>query len=178
MRTRMLVPALGGLLLLPAGLAAQGNPVSDALRHELASAKRNMVAAAEEMPADKFGFKPTDAQMSFGQLVLHVAGSNVFMCSSISGKKSPEAAKLDASAPKEQLMQRIKDSFAFCESALGGVTDGDLGGQVPYWGKSTVSRATAMMGLAQDWADHYGQQAMYLRLNGHLPPTAKRGDDM
>jgi hypothetical protein len=25
-----------------------------------------------------------------------------------------------------------------------------------------------------DWADHYGASAMYLRLNGILPPTAKK----
>lgn len=178
LRSRMLIPALSGLLLLPAGLAAQGSPVSDALRHELASAKDNMTAAADEMPADKYSFKPTEAQMSFGQLVLHVAGSNLFMCSSISGKKAPDAAHLDATAPKDQLMNRLRQSFDFCGSALGDVNDSDLGGQVPYFGKRTVSRATAMIGLAQDWADHYSQQAMYLRLNGHLPPTAKHREGM
>lgn len=178
MRNRLLLPALGGLLLVPAGLLAQGSPVSDAIRNELATAKRNMVAAAAEMPADKFAFKPTDAQRSFGQLVLHVAGSNVFMCSSISGKKAPEMQRLAPTAPKGQLMQRLRDSFAFCESALADVTDADLGAQVPYFGRRTVSRATAMIGLAQDWADHYSQQAMYLRLNGHLPPTARRRQGM
>jgi hypothetical protein len=38
-----------------------------------------------------------------------------------------------------------------------------------------VTKARAAIALAQDWADHYAQSAMYLRLNGILPPTARRG---
>jgi hypothetical protein len=36
------------------------------------------------------------------------------------------------------------------------------------------SRAGLMTIATGDWADHYSQAAIYLRLNGLLPPTAKR----
>ncbi|MGH7534146.1 MAG: hypothetical protein ACREMG_01030, partial [Gemmatimonadales bacterium] len=57
--------------------------------------------------------------------------------------------------------------------ALVKVNDSDLSGKVPYFGERDVSRATAMFAAVEDWADHYSQLAIYLRLNGLLPPTAK-----
>lgn len=152
---------------------AQG-PVSDALRMELQRAQRNLVAAAEAMPADKYGFKPTPAQMSFGQLVLHVAGSNDFMCATISGTKAPERSKLQASDTKDVLVARIRDSFAFCTTALAQVQDSKMSDMVPFFGGRQVSRAAATLGLTGDWYDHYSAAAIYLRLNGMLPPTAHR----
>jgi hypothetical protein len=163
--------------LLPLGVAlsaqAQANPISTTLKSELKSAQHNLVAAAEAMPADKYGFKPTPAQMSFGQLVGHVAGSNEFMCATIAGAKAPQRAKLDASASKDTLVARIKQSFDYCTSTLAAVDDSKMSDMVPFFGGRTISRGGAMVGLVGDWADHYGASAIYLRLNGILPPTAK-----
>ncbi len=168
--------ALVALGTAPAAAHAQGaSPVSDALRADLTQAQRNLVAAAREMPADKYGFQPTKEQRTFGQLVLHVAGSNDFMCSTISGQPRPTEARMEPTAPKDSLVARVERSFAYCASALKGVTDADLGAEVPFFGGRKISRAGAILGLVEDWADHYGQAAMYLRLNGHLPPTARRG---
>ncbi len=150
------------------------SPVSNALRMELQRAQRNLVAAAEQMPAEKYAFKPTEAQISFGQLVLHVAGSNDFMCGTISGTKAPERAKLQATSSKDVLVTRIKDSFAFCTTALAPLDDSRMGDMVPFFGGRQVSRAAAALGLTGDWYDHYGAAAIYMRLNGQLPPTAKR----
>lgn len=150
------------------------NPVSNALRMELQRAQRNLVAAAEAVPADKYGYKPTEAQMSFGQLVLHVAGSNDFMCGTISGTKPLERTKLQATDAKDILVARLKDSFAFCTTALASVDDSKMGDMVPFFGGRQVTRAAAVLGLVGDWYDHYGASAIYMRLNGMLPPTAHR----
>ena len=136
--------------------------------------KDTMVKIANEMPADKYGFKPTPAQMSFGQVVLHLAGGSALMCGWIAGTKAPEQPKLTPEDAKETLVARLKDSFAFCTSALAQVDDSKLGDSIPFFGGRKVTRATEMLDLAVDWADHYSQVAIYLRLNGLLPPTAKR----
>jgi len=70
-----------------------------------------------------------------------------------------------------------KAGMAGFAKALANVTDAQLGDMVPYFGNRQVTRATVAVGVANDWADHYGQLAMYLRLNGILPPTARRGMD-
>ncbi|MDQ6736467.1 MAG: hypothetical protein M3Z30_02045, partial [Gemmatimonadota bacterium] len=81
--------------------------------------------------------------------------------------------KLDATASKDVLIARIKESFEYCGSSLANTDDSHLGEMVPFFGGRTISRAGAMMDLAGDWADHYGASAIYLRLNGILPPTAR-----
>jgi uncharacterized damage-inducible protein DinB len=177
----ILCTALATALALPAGAFAQSasntvqNPIATALRHTQEEAQRNLVGSAEEMPASKYDFKPTPAQMSFGELMLHVAGSNEFMCSTISGQTAPQQEKLEPTAGKDKVVERVKQSFQFCTSTLSQVDDSNLGETVPFFGGRTISRGGAMMGLAQDWADHYGAAAIYLRLNGLLPPSARRG---
>jgi uncharacterized damage-inducible protein DinB len=177
MRTLCLVVVTAALLPGAALAQSSSSPVSDALRHEAERSQKNLVAAAESMPADKFGFKPTPAQMSFGEMVLHVAGANDYMCSTISGTKPPAEPKLQPTASKETLVARAKRSFEFCNTALAKLTDEGLSGTVPFFGGRTISRAGAVLDLVADWADHYGASAIYLRLNGILPPTAKKGSE-
>ena len=152
-------------------------PVSDALRSTLKRAETNLVEAAEEMPAGKYGFKPTPAQMSFGDVIAHLSGGNAFLCSSIAGGEAPKRAEITGKAPKAQLVSRLKESFQFCDSALAKVDDSGLSDKVPFFGGREVSRAEMMFAAAEDWADHYSQLANYLRLNKLLPPTAKRKEE-
>lgn len=153
---------------------APANPVADAVRAAVKRGERNLVGAAQEMPADKFGYKPTSAQMSFGQIVMHVAGSNELLCANISGATRPQEAKLEATAPKEQLIARLQRSFQFCNESLGKSTDANLGETIPFFGSMKATRAAVMVELAADLADHYAAMSGYLRLNGLLPPTARR----
>ncbi|MDE3053364.1 MAG: DinB family protein [Gemmatimonadota bacterium] len=173
MRT-LTLSVVAGLFAVAAGAQAQaGNPVSDALRMSVKSADRNFVGAADLMPAEKYGYHPTEAQMTFGQLVLHVATSNEFLCERINGTPAPTEAKLTPTSPKAELVARVKRSFAYCADGFAKLTDAGLADSVPFFGGRKVTRAGAMMDIAADWADHYGAAAIYLRLNGILPPTAR-----
>jgi hypothetical protein len=174
MQTLALFLALATWSLAATG-AAQ-NPaasVSNAVRSSAARAGTNFIAAAEEMPAGKYGFKPTPAQMSFGEVIEHVAGGSDALCSSIGGVASPKRSAVAAGAPKEKLVARLREAFQFCESALAKVDDSRLGEKIAYFG-SDASRAEVMVAAAEEWASHYSQLAVYLRLNGLLPPTARR----
>jgi hypothetical protein len=161
---------------LAATAAAQNSaaPVSEALRSITQRAETNLVAAAEELPAGKYGFKPTPAQMSFGDVIAHLSGGNYFLCSSIAGVDAPKRSELKGGAPKEKLVGALRESFQFCESALAKVNDSGLSQNVPFFGNREVTRAEMMFAAAEDWADHYSQLANYLRLNKLLPPTAKQ----
>jgi uncharacterized damage-inducible protein DinB len=160
--------------LAAAGAAeGQGTPVSDALRSSAQRAGRNLVAAAEEMPAAKYAFKPTKAQMTFGEVIVHLSGGNDFLCSHIAGVEAPKRADLSKGAPKDKLVARLRESFRFCDSALADVDDSKLSEKVKYFDEGEITRAAAMAGAVEDWAGHYSQLAVYLRLNGLLPPTAK-----
>jgi len=175
MRVRIIAMTIA-LSSLPCLAAAQAAPVSQAFREEAASASKNLIAAAEEMPADKYGYKPTPAQMSFGDIVAHLVEGNDYLCGAISGAKAPARAKVTGATSKDSLVAELKDSFAFCNESLAKVDDSKLADQLPFFGGKTRSRGYVMFVTVGDWADHYSQSAIYLRLNGLLPPTAKKAN--
>ena len=169
----MLVTVACGLAIIGAA-PNPSSPVSDALRSAAERNGKNLIAAAEELPADKYGFKPTPAQMSFGEVLVHLSRGNDFLCSKISGVEAPKRTEIAKTAPKDQLVARLRESFQFCETVLAKVDDSALSTKVKFFGNNEVTRAEAMFAAAEDWADHYSQLAIYLRLNGQLPPTAKK----
>lgn len=174
MKTRLQLIALAACCVTTAWAQTTAAPVADALRSAEQRAAKNLVAAAEEMPADKYGFKPTPAQMSFGQVIGHLIEGNDFFCSKLGGVAAPKRAELAPDAPKDKLVGRLRETFQFCDTALAKANDGDLAAKLPFFGGREVSRAEMILITAQDWSDHYSQLAIYLRLNGLLPPTAKK----
>jgi len=156
----------------------EANPVSNHVRQVVERESKNMVAAAEEMPADKYSYHPTPAQMTFGHLMMHIATSNTFLCSKISGMPEPQSEKLTDTDPKEKLVAAVKASFEFCNNALAKVDDSNLGEPITVFGGRSMSRAAVMITLTDDLYDHYSAAAMYLRLNDLLPPTAQHEKKM
>jgi len=154
-------------------LAQDKNPVTSVVKEIMPRQQRNLVAAVEAMPADKFGYKPTEQQMTFGRLLLHIIESNNYLCSKIGDLPEVKAAPLKESDGKEKLAAALKASFEFCTAALNKVDDSKLGDEVELFGGRKGSRAFALIALSNDWADHYSSAAIYLRLNGLLPPTAQ-----
>lgn len=155
-------------------VAQEKNPVSSAAREMLTHQSKNLTAAVEEMPADKFGFKPTPAQMTFGHLGLHIAEANNFFCAKVAGVPEPKNEEVKETDGKDKIVGAVKASFAFCEGALPKVNDSSLGEMVDFFGGRKVTRAYALMALTGSWSDHYSEAAMYLRLSGLLPPTAEK----
>jgi uncharacterized damage-inducible protein DinB len=162
------------LLVLSTALFAQEkNPVTFVVKQILPRQQKNLVAAVEEMPADKFNYKPTEQQMTFGHLVLHIVGSNNHLCSTIGGIPEVKPSVPLKESDKDQLVAALKASFDFCSTALDKVDDSKLGDEVELFGGRKGPMAFALIALTNDWADHYSSAAMYLRLNGLLPPTAQ-----
>jgi hypothetical protein len=154
--------------------AASKSPVADALRQMTQRYSRILVAAAEAMPAEKYNYRPTPAQMSFAQIQVHLANEgNDILCGKTAGIDVPQRTKMDTTATKEQLVARLKETFQFCEQAFAHLDDSKLADPVSMFGMN-LTRASATLITVGDWADHYSQEANYLRLNGILPPTAQR----
>jgi len=168
------------LALAPAAIAqskvpaqATSNPVVSTMRQLEERQSKNLIGAAEEMPAEKYSYHPTPPQMTFAHLVMHVIESNNSLCARVAGEQ-PRELKLSESDSKEMLTKVLKDSFAYCEQALSKADDSTLGQPVELYGGHTGPRAAALIYLAAGWADHYSAAAMYLRLNNLLPPSAKK----
>jgi uncharacterized damage-inducible protein DinB len=161
-------------VLLPAALASaqQMNAIAQGIATEAHANAANMIGAAEAMPAEKYSYKPTEPQISFGDLIYHAAVANNTLCGAISGEKAPELA-VKANGAKAALIEQMKQSFAFCDKAFATIDPAKIGDQVQVIGRTTT-KAWVLFHLALDYGDHYSQAAMMLRLNGIIPPSAQR----
>jgi hypothetical protein len=176
---------MAGLVIALAGVAgAQQQPgaITAAFKARILNSHRNIAQAFDSIPASKFDYKPTPAQLTIGYIAQHVASDSYLYCNTFGDMKAniPEADvstpdSVKAKWPKEQLVSKLKASFAFCAQALGQLTDATLADSVSFTylgSKRTSTRANMTLNHAIDLADHYSQLANYMRLNNLVPPSA------
>ncbi len=156
----------------PAPAIETKNPVVWAANDVYARQAKYIVAAAELMPADKYSYKPTPEQLSFGRIIAHIAQSNTGICAMLSGTPAtpPKLAETD---PKDTLIAALKASFDACDKTFAALQDSQLGDTITFFRGAKVPRARALIEITGDLEDHYSQMAGYLRLNGIIPPSAQ-----
>jgi uncharacterized damage-inducible protein DinB len=176
-------------LAAPIALAAQqppatppANPITTVFRARISALHRNIAQAFDSIPESKFAYKPTPAQLSIGYIAQHIANDDYFFCNNFGALKGTRPAEDTATAdsvkatwPKDKLVTRLKESFAYCDQAIAQLDDAKLAEPVTvtFGGNSrTVARAGMVLIHALDLADHYSQLANYMRLNNIIPPTA------
>jgi len=166
-----------GLALAAASACAfaqDANPVVTSAKEIYQRQSTYMVAAAEQMPADKYTYHPTADQWTYGKIVSHVIQGNFAVCGMLSGDGPGHAPAVTETAPKDRLVALLKQSFDVCGKALDGLQDSSLGTTVNFFRGVKKPRARALLELTDDLEDHYSQMASYLRLNGMLPPSARK----
>jgi hypothetical protein len=170
--------AVGVLALAAASVCAlaqdASNPVVTSAKEIFQRQSGYMVAAAQQMPADKYGYHPTPDQWTFGKIVSHVIQANFGVCGMLSGDGPGQGPAVTDTTPKDQLIPILQQSFDTCQKALDGLQDSSLGATITYFRGAKKPRARALIELTDDLEDHYSQMASYLRLNGMLPPSAKK----
>jgi uncharacterized damage-inducible protein DinB len=163
-------------LVAPMAAQAQGsnaNAVTTTAQRILARYAKSLLAAAEEMPPEKYSYRPTPQQMTFGKSIEHIAEVNNFSCSKFSDIPVPERPKVSENDSKDKLVSALKASFDYCTQTLAKMDDSKMGESITFFGGRPATRAAAVFELTDDLSDHYGALAVYLRLNGLLPPTAQ-----
>jgi hypothetical protein len=169
-----LAQAQNAMKAAPAAPAATTkDPVTVGLRLVLQRFQNNTIGAMEAMPADKYSYKPTADQSTFGHLAAHIANSNNLFCSKAADVPAPKVDEPKETDSKDQLVAAVKASFSFCSDALSKMDDSKLGDTVELFPGRQLPRSVAALGLASSLSDHYGTAAMYLRLNNILPPSAQ-----
>jgi len=166
-----------GFLSLSASGQAQTQSVS--LQAELlkdwTGLKETMHKIAAEMPADKYSFKPTPAQQTFGERTVHVATTNVYFLSLLGGTATKPTIDPKATS-KEAALKALDDSFDYGTAILKQQTDQSVLLSVPsaptFMGPSSRTRIMTFLG-GHTW-DIYGQMVVYLRLNGLVPPASQK----
>ena len=169
---------------VPQAQGSQPAPtLASAIDREISDIEKLVLDAADAMPEDKFNFSPESLNLpggnykgvrTFAVQVKHIAASNYFIWSGITGDKLPDNLK-DGNGPedvktKAEILKFLRDSFALGHKAAATLTPENML-QTPGHSKSTRLRL-ATFGVAHAF-NHYGQMVEYLRMNGIVPPASR-----
>jgi uncharacterized damage-inducible protein DinB len=169
---------------------AQPSPpptIASAVDSEISNIERQIIDVAEAMPEDKYNFSPESLNIpgsdfkgvrTFAVQVKHVAASNYFIWSHLTGDKLPEGLK-DGNGPenlktKADIIKFLQDSFALGHKAAATLTTENMLQTAEGSKSSRLHLAT--FGVAHAF-DHYGQMVEYLRMNGIVPPASRGKSD-
>jgi hypothetical protein len=160
MRTRILL----GICCVPLLLSAQDTLKTTVVQRYFNGVRRNIEAAADVMPADKYNFKLTSGQMSFAEWIDHSSERNYADCAVLKGEPVPDAAKgVTELKEKAAVIQALKESFNYCVAAFDGVNDQKV--------LASPQMTYSLLHTAVHNNEIYGNIVGYLRANGIVPPS-------
>jgi uncharacterized damage-inducible protein DinB len=159
-------------LVIALVVAAQANPLSTDLRNDYRRIRDYMIRAAEKMPADTYGFRPSPDVRTFAQQIAHVADDQYNLCAPAKGetRKAAYTAIESALSKKADLVVALKDAFAYCDAAYDALTD--TSATEPSVGRPRNRFSMLNWNLWHTW-EHYGNIVVYLRMNGLVPPSSE-----
>ncbi len=157
----MLVPAYGA------------DPLSAGQKALYEGITNNVIRAAEKMPEANYSFRPTPDVRTFGQLVGHVADFQYVFCAGAAGEKAPVSGIEDSKTTKADLVQSLKDGFAYCDKIYAGMTDAKLADPATAEGRPRAVLTMLSLNTAHN-NEHYGNMVTYMRMKGIVPPSSER----
>jgi DinB superfamily len=132
----------------------------------------SVITAANKMPEADFGFRPSTMSevRTFAQVLAHIAESQFGTCASLRGEPNPMTGRsLEKElATKGAVLKALQDSFAFCDTAVGRLSDSTASELVKV-GRGEAARAAATVGLLAHTSEMYGISTVYLRARNLTP---------
>src|SRR5665213_20529 len=135
-------------------LHAQNNLVTTSQRY-FNSVRRNLESSADAMPAEKYNYRLTEGQMTFGEWLIHSAQRNYADCATLKSEKAQTVASLKT---KEEIGKVLKDSFAYCAAAVEQADEQKI--------LASPQMTNALMHIVIHNNEIYGNIVGYLRSSG------------
>jgi uncharacterized damage-inducible protein DinB len=174
MKLSLRVLAASAFLLTAASASAQGVTIASDMLKDWQQQKATMLAIADAMPEDKFGYKSTPAQRSYGEQVMHVVQVNQRLLGTL-GAKTPAPMINMKAMSKADILQALRQSYEYGEAVFKEFNDAAWSSAVmgpPFIGQATRMRIANF--AMTHTMDIYGQMVVYLRLNMVVPPASRR----
>lgn len=136
---------------------------------------RKLIAMAEDMPEDKYDFKPNPAQRSFAEQLLHASGANYFFINPVKGIDPPKGDPKRADyKTKADVVDFVKKSFADGAALIQSKGDSGLGDlMIDPFSKNQARFSDFAWGFIEHSGEHYGQLVVYYRVAGLVPPESR-----
>ena len=166
------------LMILTAAFACsvpvdgQDNPLSTEAKSDYKIVRDFVIRAAEKMPEEAYGFRPTPEVRSFAQLIGHIADDQYAYCSAVKGEnKSSDFEK--TTPPKAEMVAALQSAFAYCDAAYDVLVDTSAVDKVKFRGRAVPKIIVFMLHSGHAW-EHYGNVVVYIRLKGLVPPSSEK----
>jgi uncharacterized damage-inducible protein DinB len=174
------VSACGGGTSSPPAAEATSAPAPTSqvlaqLRGDWQAQKDTMMKIADAMPEAKFGYKSTPPQRNYGEQIMHVALTNVELLKVLGGKAAAPTFTAESAKTKSEVLKALADSYDYGTALLGEESEASVVQSLkdsPTW-LGPASHARIFWTLLAHTMDIYGQMAVYLRLNGIVPPASR-----
>jgi hypothetical protein len=146
--------------------------------------EKEIISTVDALPADKFGFAPTDGEFkgvrTFGQMVKHFSATNHILAAAALGEEPPAEAG-DELGPenvrtKAEILAYLKGSFVHLDKAVEAIGQTNIpvnASPISPLKRGEVTRLALITETLLHAYDHYGQLVEYLRMNGVVPPASR-----
>jgi uncharacterized damage-inducible protein DinB len=163
--------------LFAAGLLSAQAPdlksPSGYLKSVQAQLKNNVVKAAEKMPEESYGFRPSHDIRTFAQLLGHIANAEYNFCAAVLGEKNPNTGNIEKEkSSKADLVAALNGAFEYCGKAYESLTDDKIA-EVAKMGNSERSKFGILAFNNAHTNEHYGNLVTYMRIRGLVPPSSE-----
>jgi hypothetical protein len=136
---------------------------------------RKLIAIAEDMPEDKYNYKPNPDSRTFLAQLIHVSASMYYFTDTAQGKKPhfPDDPKLDDLQTRAQIVAFVKKCVQDGADLIKAKGDKGMSESVADGGPRMVRLYDLAYGLIEHTGEHYGQLVVYYRINGLVPPESR-----
>ena len=138
---------------------------------------RKLIAIAEDLPEDKYDYKPNPDSRTFVGQLLHVTASMYYFTDPAQGQKPryPDDPKRDNLKTKADIVAFVKKSVEDGATVI--KSKGDKGMSEIYTepdSKQQMHISDLAYSLIEHSGEHYGQLVVYYRINGLVPPESRK----
>jgi hypothetical protein len=144
----------------------------------LSNLEREVVGAAQAMPADKFGFAPTKGNFAgvrtYGQQIKHITEANYGILSGFGIKPDVDPKTINGLTSKDDIVKALQGSFAYAHKCFDTINAGNAFVVLDSKSGRETTRAGLATMMMVHTNDHYGQMVEYLRMNGIIPPASRK----
>ena len=136
---------------------------------------KKLIAIAEDLPEDKYDYKPNPESRTFVAQLLHVAGSMYYFTDPAQGQKPryPDDPKRDNLKTKAEIVAFVKKCVEDGAAVIKAKGDKGMNESVNAGGPELTRISDLAYGLNEHSGEHYGQLVVYYRINGMVPPESR-----
>jgi uncharacterized damage-inducible protein DinB len=164
----------------PAGTpAAAGAPTSGyraEFLKELGDLESKYVQLAEQMPAEKYTWRPGEGVRSVAEVFMHMSQANYGLARRLGAQPpagfTPQGFE-KSTTDKAKIVDHLKQSFAHLRNAAISANDADADKTMPWFGGQTITQRGFLTFLIRHAGEHLGQSIAYARVNGVKPPWSE-----